>query len=223
MPVLSTYLGHDYVAGTYLYLSGDPALLTAPDEHSWPGRRDHALMLLAVQTGLRLSKLTALRCEDVQLGVGAHVHVIGKGRKGRCTPLSKKPRAVMTAWLREPPRAPDQPVFPNARGGRLSAHGVLYLLAKYVAVAAGRCPSPTTKRVSPHVLRHTTAMDLLQEGVEQRLLSLWLGHESIETTQIYLDANVELKRNILEQTRPPSSAPGRYRPGDKLLAFLKSL
>ena len=207
------------------FLSRDEvdALLAAPDKHTWSGRRDHALILLAVQTGLRLSELTGLRREDVQLGVGAHVHVIGKGRKERCTPLSKDTRAVMTAWLREPPRAPDQPVFPNARGGRLSAHGVHYLLAKHVATATGPCPSLKAKRVSPHVLRHTTAMDLLQGGVEQRLLALWLGHESVETTQLYLDANLELKQKILDRTRPPNSAPGRYQPGDKLLDFLKSL
>lgn len=199
------------------------ALLAVPDRHKWSGRRDHALMLLAVQTGLRLSELTGLRREDVQLGAGAHVHVIGKGRKERCTPLSKATRAVLTAWLREPPLAPDQPVFPNARGGRLSAHGVHYLLAKHVAVAAEGCPSLKTKRVSPHVLRHTTAMDLLQEGVEQRVLALWLGHESVETTQIYLDADLELKQKVLDKTTPPGGKPGRYRPDDQLLEFLKNL
>jgi site-specific recombinase XerD len=199
------------------------ALLAAPDQRTWSGRRDHALILLAVQTGLRLSELTGLHREDVQFGSGAHVHVIGKGRKERCTPLSKDTRAVLTAWLREPPRAPDQPVFPNARGGTLSAHGVHYLLSKHVAAAAEACLSLRTKRVSPHVLRHTTAMDLLQEGVEQRALALWLGHESVETTQMYLDADLELKQKLLDQTTPPSGKPGRYRPDDKLLAFLKSL
>jgi site-specific recombinase XerD len=199
------------------------ALLAAPDRHTWSGRRDHALMLLAVQTGLRLSELTGLRREDVQLGVGAHVHAIGKGRKERCTPLSKDTRAVLAAWLHEPARAPNQPVFPNARGGRLSAHGVHYLLSKHVAAAAAACPSLNTKRVSPHVLRHTTAMDLLQAGVGQRVLALWLGHESVETTQIYLDANLELKQKLLDQTTPPHGKTGQYRPDDKLLAFLKSL
>lgn len=199
------------------------ALLAAPDQRAWPGRRDHALILLAVQTGLRLSELTGLRPEDVQFGPGAHVRVIGKGRKERCTPLSKNTRAVLTAWMREPPRATDQPVFPNARGGRLSAHGVHYLLSKHVDAAAKVCPSLKTKRVSPHVLRHTTAMDLLQEGVEQRALALWLGHESVETTQMYLDANLELKQEILDKTTPPTGKPGRYRPDDKLLEFLKGL
>jgi site-specific recombinase XerD len=199
------------------------ALLAAPDLRTWSGRRDHALILLAVQTGLRLSELTGLVPDDLQLGAGAHVRVIGKGRKERCTPLSKSTRAVMTAWTREPPKVAGQPVFPNARGGRLSAHGVQYLLAKHVATAAANCPSLTRKRVSPHVLRHTTAMDLLQEGVDQSVIALWLGHESIETTQMYLDADLELKQRVLDRTKPPTSRPGRYRPDDKLLDFLKGL
>ncbi|MFB1511774.1 MAG: site-specific integrase [Thiocapsa sp. C3-sup] len=199
------------------------ALLAAPDQRTWSGRRDHALFLLAVQTGLRLSELTGLRQEDLHLGAGAHVRVIGKGRKERCTPLSKNTRAVLTAWLREPPRAPAQPLFPNARGGRLSAHGMHYLLAKHVAAAAEVCPSLKQKHVSPHVLRHTAAMDLLQGGVEPAVIALWLGHESIETTQIYLDANLESKQRALEMTTPPDGKLGRYRPDDSLLAFLKSL
>ena len=199
------------------------ALLAAPDQRTWSGRRDHALILLAVQTGLRLSELTGLRQEDLHMGTGAHVRVTGKGRKERCTPLSKNTRAVLAAWLREPGRAPDQPLFPNARGGRLSSHGVHYLLAKHVAAAAQVCPSLKRKRVSPHVLRHTTAMDLLHEGCEQCVIALWLGHESIETTQVYLDADLEMKQRILDKTTPPNGKPGRYRPDDKLLAFLKSL
>lgn len=199
------------------------ALLAAPDQGTWSGRRDHALILLAVQTGLRLSELTSLQRDDLSLGTGSHVRVIGKGRKERCTPLSKSTRTVMTAWLREPVRAPGQPLFPNALGGRLSSHGVHYLLAKHVAAASRACPSLKRKRVTPHVLRHTTAMDLLQAGVEQAVIALWLGHESIETTQIYLDANLALKEQVLAKTTPPDGTPGRYRPDDKLLAFLKSL
>jgi len=199
------------------------ALLAAPDQRTWSGRRDHALLLLAVQTGLRLSELTGLRHEHLHIGTGAHVRVIGKGRKERCTPLSKSTRAVLAAWIREPPRAEDQPLFPNARGGRLSAHGVHYLLRKHVAVAAAQSPSLKTKRVSPHVLRHTTAMDLLQEGVDRSVIALWLGHESVETTQIYLDANLVLKQEVLDRTTPPEGKPGRYRPDDRLLAFLKGL
>ena len=199
------------------------ALLAAPDQRTWSGRRDHALLLLAVQTGLRLSELTGLRREDLHFGAGAHVRVIGKGRKERCTPLSKSTRAVLAAWLREPPRAEEQPLFPNARGGRLSAHGVHYLLHKHVTAASANCSSLKHKRVSPHVLRHTTAMDLLQEGVECAVIALWLGHESVETTQVYLDANLALKQEVLDRTTPPSGRPGRYRPGDRLLAFLKDL
>jgi site-specific recombinase XerD len=199
------------------------AILAAPDQRTWSGRRDHALILLAVQTGLRLSELTSLRQENLHLGTGAHVRVIGKGRKERCTPLSYNTRSVLAAWMKEAPRAPAQPLFPNARGGRLSAHGVHYLLAKHVAVATKACPSLKHKRVSPHVLRHTAAMDLLQAGVEQSVIALWLGHESIETTQIYLDANLELKERVLETTTPPHGKPSRYRPDDRLLAFLKSL
>lgn len=199
------------------------ALLAAPDQHTWSGRRDHALLLLAVQTGLRLSELTNLQREDLYVGIGAHVRVIGKGRKERCTPLSKSTRAVLTAWLREPSRAENQPLFPNARGGRLSAHGVHYLVHKHVAVAAKECPALKKKRVSPHVLRHTTAMDLLQEGVDPSVIALWLGHESVETTQIYLDANLTLKQEVLDRTTPPNGKPGRYRPDDRLLAFLKNL
>lgn len=199
------------------------ALLAAPDRATWSGRRDHALMLLMVQTGLRLSEVTGLQREDVSVGTGSHVRVLGKGRKERCTPLSKATRAVLTAWLREPPRAPDQPLFPNAQGARLSSHGVQYLLAKHVATAARACTSLARKRVTPHVLRHTTAMDLLQAGVEQAVIALWLGHESIETTQMYLEASLELKEKVLAKTTPPDAKVGRYRPDDKLLAFLNAL
>jgi site-specific recombinase XerD len=188
------------------------ALLAAPDQQTWSGRRDHALLLLAVQTGLRLSELTGLRREDLHIGAGAHVRVFGKGRKERCTPLSKSTRAVLAAWVREPPRAENQPLFPNARGGRLSAHGVHYLLHKHVLAATNECSSLKNKRVSPHVLRHTTAMDLLQEGVDPSVIALWLGHESVETTQVYLDANLTLKQAVLDRTTPPKGKPGRYRP-----------
>ena len=199
------------------------ALLAAPDQRSWSGRRDHALLLLAVQTGLRLSELISLQAEDLHVGVGAHVRVIGKGRKERCTPLSKNTRAVLAAWAREPPLTKNQPLFPNARGGNLSSHGVHYLLNKHVKTAAAKCSSLNLKRVSPHVLRHTTAMDLLQEGVDQATIAMWLGHESIETTQIYLDADLAMKQAVLDKTKPPEGKPGRYRPDDPLLAFLKGL
>lgn len=201
------------------------ALLAAPDRKLWAGRRDHAFLLVAVQTGLRLSEMINLRRTDVVLGTGAHVRCIGKGRKERCTPLTKEARTVLRTWFKDPSRsANDEIIFPNARGGRLSPDGVQYLLAKHIAVAQQTCPSLKTKRVTPHVLRHSAAMELLQAGVDRSVIALWLGHESVETTQIYLDANLALKEQALAKTTPgKTKAAARYRPGDKLLAFLKGL
>jgi site-specific recombinase XerD len=160
------------------------ALLTAPDHSTWSGRRDHAFMLTAVQTGLRLSEMTGLTHEDYVLATGAHVRVIGKGRKERCVPLAKSTRAVLNAWLREPQRSDNGVLFPSARGKRLSVHGVQYLLNKHRMAASKVCPSLKKKRVTVHRLRHTMAMDLLQAGVDRSVIALWLGHESVETTQI---------------------------------------
>ncbi|MDQ3651549.1 MAG: site-specific integrase [Acidobacteriota bacterium] len=200
------------------------ALLAAPDQHTWSGRRDHALMLIGVQTGLRLSEMIGLTQQDVSFGVGAHLRVIGKGRKERCTPLTKQSVAVLKAWLAEPTkRGAPQTLFPNARGGRLSADGVQYLLAKHTAMASKACPSLQQKRVTPHVLRHTTAMELLQAGVDRAMIALWLGHESVETTQIYLHANLALKEEILAKVTPIDGTPGCYQPADQLLAFLQGL
>jgi len=161
------------------------ALLEAPDQGTWFGRRDHGLLLVAVQTGLRLSELTGLQRGDVVLGTGAHVRCIGKGRKERCTPLARSTVAVLKAWLREPPRRNTEVLFPNARGGRLSPDGVHYLFVKHCAAASKVCASLKHKRVTVHVLRHTMALDLLQQGVDRSVIALWLGHESVETTQIY--------------------------------------
>jgi len=199
------------------------ALLAAPDPRTWFGRRDHALLLLAVQTGLRVSELTGLQRADVALGVGAHVRCLGKGRKERCTPLTKTTVAVLKAWLREPARRNTATLFPSAQGGRLSPDSVADLLGKHVARACHTCPSLRHKRVTPHVLRHTMAMELLQAGVDRAVIALWLGHESVETTQIYLEANLALKEEILAKTTPPDGTPGRYRAGDELLAFLNQL
>lgn len=199
------------------------ALLAAPEQKTWFGRRDHALLLVAVQTGLRLSELTGLQRRDVALGAGAHVRCVGKGRKERSTPLAKTTVAVLKAWLREPPKHGTEMLFPNARGGRLSPDGVADLLAKHVALACQSCPSLGKKHVTPHVLRHSMAMGLLQAGVDRSVIALWLGHESVETTQIYLEANLAMKEEILAKTTPPGGKPGRYRPGDELLAFLKNL
>ena len=199
------------------------ALLAAPDQYTWPGRRDHAFILLAVQTGLRLSEMTGLRRQDIVLGAGGHVRVIGKGRKERCTPIAKSTRAVLKAWLREPQRGDQQVLFPNARGGRLSVHGVQYMLNKHRTTASGRCPTLKDKRVTVHRLRHTMAMDLLQAGVDRSVIALWLGHERLETTQIYLEATLAIKEKALAKTAPPKGKPGRYKPADRILAFLNSL
>ncbi len=199
------------------------ALFAAPDQHTWSGRRDHVILLVAVQSGLRLSELTGVRRDAVTLDMGAHIRVLGKGRKERATPLTKQTAAVLKAWLREIPDRADATVFPSARGTRLSADGVQYLLAKHVVTAAKTCPSLQQRRVTPHMLRHTTAMELLQAGMDRAVIALWLGHESVETTQIYLDANLAMKEQALAKTAPPEGKPGRYRPDDQLLAFLKGL
>jgi site-specific recombinase XerD len=199
------------------------ALLAAPDQRTWSGRRDHAFILVAVQTGLRLSEMTGLKREDLVLGTGAHVRVIGKGRKERCTPIARSTLAVLKGWLREPQRGSGEVLFPSARGERLSVHGVQYLLNKHREAASRVCPSLKQKRVSVHRLRHTMAMDLLQAGVDRSVIALWLGHESVETTQIYLEATLAMKEQALAKTSPPHGKSGRYRPTDQLLAFLNSL
>lgn len=177
----------------FLTRSEVDALLAAPNRRNWFGRRDHAFILTAVQTGLRVSEMTGIKHEDVSFATGAHVRVIGKGRKERCTPLAKSTAAVLSAWMREPKRGNAQILFPNARGDRLSIHGVQYLLNKHRAIAAKTCPSLTGKRIGVHLLRHTMALDLLQAGVERSVIALWLGHESVETTQVYLEATLAMK------------------------------
>jgi integrase/recombinase XerD len=199
------------------------ALLDAPDQTKWGGRRDLAFLMVAMQTGLRLSEMTGLRRPDVHLGTGAYVHCLGKGRKERCTPLTKQSVKVLEAWLREPARKGSDFLFPNARGNRLSADGAEYLVAKHVTAARQKCPSLRQKRVSPHVLRHTAAMELRAAGVDPSTIALWLGHESVETTQIYMDADLALKEKALAKTVPISGKVGRYKPSDRLLTFLKSL
>src|ERR1700681_123375 len=196
------------------------ALLAAPDQRTWFGRRDHAFLLVAVQTGLRVSEMTGLKREDIILGAGAHVRLIGKGRKERCTPIARSTLAVLKGWLREPQRGDEQVLFPNAKGERLSVHGVQYLLNKHRVTGSNLCPSLKHKRVTVHRLRHTMAMDLLQAGVDRSVIALWLGHEHVETTQIYLEATLAMKEKALAKTSPPDGTPGRYKPGDRLLAFL---
>ncbi len=199
------------------------ALLAAPDQRTWSGRRDHAFLLVAVQTGLRLSEMTGLTREDLVLEAGAHVRVIGKGRKERCTPIARSTLAVVKAWLREPQRGSGDVLFPSAKGERLSVHGVQYLLNKHRMTAAKVCPSLKNKRVTVHRLRHTMAMDLLQAGVDRAVIALWLGHESVETTQIYLEATLAMKEQALAKATPPNGRAARYHPGDQLLGFLNNL
>ena len=198
------------------------ALLTAPDLRTWYGHRDHVLLLVAVQTGLRLSELTSLRREDLDLGTAAHLRCVGKGRKERSTPLTKQAAVALKTWLPQLTKNTAW-LFPNAQGGRLSADAVQRLLAKYQQIACRSCPSLKKKRVTPHVLRHTLAMTLLQAGIDRSVIALWLGHESVETTQIYLDADLALKEKILAKTTQGGQPPRLFKPGDRLLAFLKGL
>jgi integrase/recombinase XerD len=176
-----------------------------------------------LQTGLRASELASLRCDDVVLGTGAHIRCLGKGRKERCTPLRPDTAKVLQAWLKERRGDADQPLFPSIRGHTLSRDALEHLVRKHSLTASRTCPSLAAKRVSPHTLRHSTAMELLQHGVDQSVIALWLGHESVDTTQIYLHADMRLKEQALSRVTAPATRPGRYRPDDELLAFLESL
>lgn len=199
------------------------ALLAAPDLSSWTGRRDRALLLLAIQTGLRVSEIIGLRCEDVVLGTGAHVRCTGKGRKKRSTPLRKDVARSLHAWIKECHGRDGDPLFTSTRRGPLSRDAIEHLVSKHVDTASHSCPTLGRKRVTPHVLRHTAAMELLQSGVDRSVIALWLGHESLETTQIYLHADMAMKEKAMERTTPSRAKIARYRPDDDLLAFLTSL
>ena len=199
------------------------ALLAVPDLSTWYGRRDRALLHLCVQTGLRVSELIGLRCGDVVLGTGAHVRCRGKGRKDRSTPLRADTAAILGAWLGERADTGDRPLFVSNRNGRLSRDAVERIVRKYAALAAKRCPTLKGKHVTPHCLRHTAAMELLHNGVGCTVIALWLGHESVETTQIYLHADLQVKEKAMERTRPVDTPPGRYRPSDALLDYLETL
>ena len=199
------------------------ALLAAPDRLTWTGRRDHALLALALQTGLRASELTGLNCGDVHTSTGAHVSCQGKGRKKRITPLTVTTAAVLDVWLQERAGQPADPLFPTIRGRRLSHDALERRIAKYARIAAQHAPTLATKAVTMHTLRHTAAMQLLHAGVDTTVIALWLGHERLDTTQIYLHADLALKEKALARTKPPDVKPGRYRPPDRLLAFLDGL
>jgi integrase/recombinase XerD len=201
------------------------ALLAAPDRSTWTGRRDHALLLLAVQAGLRASELASLRRQDLNLAAGAWVRCEGKGRKERCTPLTHQTRQVLRIWLRELGANPANPLFPSRRGQHLTRGAIWRLVTKHTEIAREQCPSLLAKNITPHTLRHTAAMRLLHapEPIDIATIALWLGHETLETTNNYLHADMDLKRRALDRTTPPDVKPGRYKPPDPLLAFLESL
>jgi integrase/recombinase XerD len=213
----------DQTIVTFLTDTETSALLTVPDRATRTGRRDHAWILLAVQTGLRASELTALTCGDVHLGAGAYVACHGKGRKDRITPLAPGTVATLRSWLAERAGTPHDPLFVTSRNGPMSNDALAQRLAVYSAAAARTCPSLAAKTVTPHVLRHTAAMRLLHAGTDITVIALWLGHENVTTTQIYLQADMALKQRALDRTAPPTTPPGRYRPSDQLLAFLEAL
>jgi integrase/recombinase XerD len=207
----------------YLSQPEADAVLAAPDRDTWTGRRDHALLDAAIDTGLRVSELAGLRNRDVELGTGAHLNCLGKGRKRRRTPLRKQTAAVLAVWMQERGGGPGDPLFPTRRGTQLSRGAVGRLVARHAATATSRCPSLRAKRITPHVLRHSCAMSLLAQGVDTAVIALWLGHERVETTQIYVHADMSIKERALARTAPPNTTPGRYQPPDSLLAFLTSL
>jgi integrase/recombinase XerD len=214
---------HERNTVSYLDLDEIKALLAAPNPDTWLGRRDHALLLLMIQTGVRVSELAGLRVGDVHLGAGAHIRVTGKGRKKRATTLTWEAVQVVRAWLTERRGQPDEPLFPTHQGRPLSRYTVGVLVSKHVAAAAASCPALKAKRVTPHTLRHTNAMLLRAKGVDIATIALWLGHESSQTTHIYEHADPALKEQAIARTAPLGAKPGRYRPSDTLLAFLESL
>ena len=208
---------------TYLTPAEIDALIAAPDQTRWEGRRDRTLMLLAIQTGLRVSELIGLNCCDVTLGTGANVRCEGKGRKQRAVPLATTVQALLRSWLTERAGLPHDPLFPTRTGRRLSRDAVALRVSTHADTAAKQCPTLLGKRIHPHVLRHSCAMSLLQAGVDTSVIALWLGHAGIRSTDAYIHADISIKEKALALTTPASARPGRYHPPDKILAFLESL
>jgi integrase/recombinase XerD len=208
---------------TYLTDEEADALLAACDQSTWAGRRDHAILALTLQTGLRISEVTGLTRGDVTLTIGAHVHTIGKGRKERRTPLIPTTKAILKAWLTEVGGEPGDPLFPSTTGNHLSRDAIERRLARHLTAAGRNCPSLQTKSVTMHTLRHTAAMRLLLAGNDITVIALWLGHEQVSTTTIYLHADMTHKQQAIDRTKPLTAKPGRYRPPDALIAFLESL
>ena len=208
---------------SYLTTAEADALTAAPDTTTRLGRRDRALLLTAVQTGLRVSELTGLRRQDLEIGSGPTISCTGKGRKHRRTPLSAPATAVLRAWITETTGSPGDPLFPGPGGRPLTRDAVRRIVERHARAAAIACPSLAAKNISPHTLRHTAAMALLAAGVDTAVIALWMGHESVRTTDIYLHADLSLKQKALERITPAEVTPGRYQPRDALLAFLEAL
>jgi site-specific recombinase XerC len=208
---------------TFLTAEESVALIDAAQENRWEGRRDRAMLTLALHAGLRVSELIAVNCSDIQLGTGAHVRVTGKGRKQRAVPLTKDAQAVLAVWLAERAGLPDDPLFATRTERRLTRDAVERRVATHAATAAQSCPSLTGKHVHPHALRHSCAMSLLQARVDSTVIALWLGHADTGSTQQYIHADMTIKERALALLTPPTAAPGRYRPTDEVLAYLDSL
>ena len=206
---------------TFLTATEVEALLAAPDQARWKGRRDRALMLLAVQAGLRVSELTSLNSSDITLGPAPAS--AAKAKDESSGHPSHQPRGRLAAWLRERAGHPDDPLFPTRTGRRLSRDAVALRVSTHAAAAAQRCPSLLAKRIHPHVLRHSCAMSLLQAGVDTSVIALWLGHAGVRSTDAYVHADITIKERALALTTPAGAKPGRYRPTDKMLAFLEGL
>jgi integrase/recombinase XerD len=207
----------------FLYRAETDALLAAPDQDRWTGRRDHALLTVAIQTGMRVSELRGLTCQDVQLGTGTSIRCTGKGRKQRSTPLTRPTARVLAAWMRERAGQPGGTLFPTSRGRPLSRDAIALLVTKYATIAAATCPTLRAKTVSPHTLRHTCAMNLLRSGADPAVIAIWLGHANLRSVERYIHADMGMKERALARTTPLGSSPRRYQPPDQLIAFLENL